>query len=109
MTVLQVKAFGDFDCPYTVSVCCGEKERIDQIAKMLNDFCKSLPECDKDVRLSNYLNNNKVVRELRQWLILHNFSYQQAEDFLDKLTEVCENEAVYIYKDAFSSDEIMQI
>ena len=109
MTVLQVKAFGDFDYPYTVDVCCGEKERIDQITKMLNDFCKSLPECEQDVRLSNYLNNSKVERELRQWLILHNFSFQQAADFLDKLTEVCENETVYIYKDTFSSNEIMQI
>ena len=56
MHVLTVKAFADFDIPYSVNIAVMEDgSKLKTIAQILNNFCSRLPDKEIDVLLKKYL------------------------------------------------------
>ena len=110
MKILEMKCFGDFDSVYNINLGVGEESRIQQIEKVLNDFCKTLPGCDNDVKLIEYLNdknyNNVLIKNLVE---ADCFSSQQALDFVKSITEKCKIHWVYVYSDTFIVEDIETI
>lgn len=64
MTILMMKAFGDFAEPYDINIAVGEEQKIQGICRVLNKFCKELLGSERDVKLSYYLNKDDVANEL---------------------------------------------
>ena len=109
MKILKMNAFGDFDSPYDIDVCAGKEEHIEKICNVLNDFCQTLPGCEKDVSLSIYLADENYFNSLMQLLVKANcFSEEKARDFLMLLFGKCVS-SVYVYRNTFSSETIVEI
>ena len=110
MKILEMKCYGDFDSVYTVNLGVGEDSRIQQIEKVLNDFCATLPGCDNDVKLIEYLNSKNYTNTLLNSLVEVNcFSSQQALDFINSIIEKCKIHWVYVYSDTFIVEDIETI
>lgn len=109
MKILKMNAFGDFDSPYDINVCVGEKDRIEKIQNVLNEFCKSLPGCEQDVSLSKYLSDKQYFKDLVQRLVDADcFIESRAKDFAMLVYKKCES-GVYVYKDTFSVEFVVEV
>lgn len=110
MTILMMKAFGDFDARYDINIAVGDNARVSAICEVLNGYCKELPGCEQDVRLSAYLANIQCVNELVGRLTTNAlFSEYQAKKFVEKLATICVNHWVYVYSNTFTVEEVPQI
>ena len=104
-----MNAFGDFDSPYDINICVGEKDRIEKIQNVLNEFCKSLPCCEQDVSLSKYLSDKQYFKDLVQRLVDADcFIASRAKDFVMLVHKKCES-GVYVYKDTFSVEFVVEV
>jgi len=109
MTILKMEAFGDFDSPYDINLCVGEKERIEKVCDVLNEFCRALPCCEQDVKLRNCLADKNHFNTLIRLLVEADcFSEKRAKDFVMILCKKCEF-GVYVNKNTFSSELIVEI
>ena len=107
MYILMVKAFGDFDCPYDIPVCCcADKHVAQRIRHTLNQYCAKHPKAEMDVKLIEDLKdtNSGLHIALRETV---------SEDIADKiyanLEEICNSESVYIYDNIFEVQEVLDI
>lgn len=110
MTILTMKAFGDFDAEYDINLCIGDNEKIGIIRNALNSFCKTLPGCGQDIALAKYLNDYRYTEELTELLFRTNqFTLPQAKDFVKFLHQNCGSSSVFVYEDTFGLENITQI
>lgn len=110
MTILKMQAYGDFDVPYEIDVAVGNEHRVHEMCKRLNDFCKLLPGCEQDVKLSKYLEDREYADKLAHTLVGSGmFSTRQAIEFVTRLRNLCQNSSVYVYEDTFTVNDTIQI
>lgn len=111
MYVLTVKAFSDFDVPYTVTIAAMvDGNKINNIAETLNKFCGRLPDKDNDVRLKKYLSHANWVEELKNDLRTGTTIDNHNMDLLvNKLLGVCEHNYVYIYDNIFEVEKVVHL
>ena len=108
MHVLTVKAFADFDIPYSVNMAVMEDgSKLKTIAQILNKFCSCLPDKNNDVLLKKYLVHKHWVEELRDDLTTETKVDKSNIDLLvENLLNICENNSVYIYDNIFATEEV---
>lgn len=107
MYILMVKAFGDFDCPYDVPVCCcSDKHVAQRISQALNNYCSKHPKVEMDVKLIEDFKN--FASGLYESL-LEVASEDVADKIYTKLEEICAGDSVLIYGDIFEVQEILNI
>lgn len=110
ISILQIRAYGDFNEPYEINIAAGDSEKIYSVCRVLNTFCRNLPGCDQDVKLSTYLEDHEYIDQLTDRLVERNlFSKQQAVLFVEKLNGLCKGNSVYVYENAFRVDDVVQI
>ena len=110
MTILKMKAWGDFDVPYEVNVGAGDNGRIRWICRILNEFCEQLPGCDKDIKLSVYLSELEYSNILVNRLVdAGQFTAEQAKGFVEKLENICADHWSYVYADMFTYEDVEAI
>lgn len=107
MYILMVKAFGDFDCPYDIPVCCGaDKHIMQRIRHALNNYCANHPKVGLDVKLIEDFKdfNSGLYASLHEVV-----SEEIADKIYAKLEEICSGDSVLIYGDIFEIQEILDI
>lgn len=110
ISILKMKAFGDFEVPYEIDVAAGDHDRVHKISEVLNNYCKTLPGCAQDVKLAMYLDNRDYADKLAHQFIGRGiFSTQQAIDFVEGLKHLCEGHYVYVYEDVFTVNNVVQV
>ena len=107
MYILKVQAFGDFDCPYDITVCCSpDKHTIQRIRHALNDYCAKHPKVGMDVKLmTEFENPSSAIYDVLRDCV----SEEQADKIYAKLEEICSYGSVLIYGDIFEVEEILNI
>ncbi len=107
MYILMVKAFGDFDCPYDVPVCCCvEKHVVQNIRQALNNYCSKHPKVEMDVKL---IEDFKDFNSGLYAALCEVVSEDVADKIYAKLEEICSGDSVLIYGDIFEVQEILDI
>ena len=110
IAILKMKVFADFDEQYDVNVAAGNRDKIVGVCRVLNNFCEFLPGCEQDVELSKYLEDKEYAERLSGMLnVLCCFSTRKAIEFVELLKRLCEGPRVYVYKDTFTVEEIVQL
>ena len=111
MTVLMMQAFGDFDEPYDVNIAIGDFGKICTVQEILNNFCKQLPGCDKDIRLSVYLDEMEYSNILVNRLFDSGYfeAKHNVETFVKELTEICKHHSAYVYGNMFTRGKVSRI
>lgn len=107
MYILMVEAFGDFDCPYEIPVCCCANEHVLQLIRQtLNHYCAKHPKAGMDVKLIEDLKDadSGLYISLREAV-----SEDVADKIYAKLKEICSSSSVLIYDGIFEVQETLDI
>jgi hypothetical protein len=107
MHILMVKAWGDFDCPYTVPVCCSsEFNTLKSVRNSLNDYCANHPKVDMDVKLiEDFKNPHSNLYETLCEVV----NEDVASKVYAELENICVDDDVLIYRDVFTIQSVAEI
>ena len=110
MYILIVKAFADFDIPYSVNVgAFNSIVRVNVLRDNLNEWVNKHPKVNNDIRISDIFENDKYKDEFTE---ICRFALESAIPMSDiiSFTETCfeifEKNYVYLNSDIFSVEEI---
>ena len=110
MAILKMKACSIVGLPYDIDVATGNSERVSRVCLTLNDFCKTLSDSQKCVKLFECLEDEKNYDELVHRLsALSCFSERQALSFVENLKMLSEGNYVYVHEDTFVTSDAVQI
>lgn len=102
MTALKVRAFGQFDM-IDVQVVLGNDNEMSEVKDTLNQFCNLQNECNRDVKLIDFLNKNQNSDAMISRLSAKcNMTKEQAKTLLNRIVECCNKNYVYMYTNMFS-------
>ena len=110
ISILKMRAWADFDMPYEIDIAAGDFDRVYKFSRVLNTFCRQLPGCAQDVKLSKYLEDKEYAEQLmHQFIGFELLSTKQAITFVEKLKSLCKGHNVYVYENAFIVNDVVQI
>lgn len=107
MHILMVEAWGDFDCPYDIPVCCSSEFNIvKSIRNSLNNYCANHPKVDMDIKLIEaFKNPHSGLYEA----LCEVANEDMASKVYTELESICVDNSVFIYRDSFSIQSVTEI
>lgn len=106
MVALKMRAFDQFS-DTEVQVTIGEEEKMDKIKTVLNRFCYGHPQCNRDVKMTEFLNHSNNNELLIDNLVKQaNITNEQAVNLLNRVRDCCVTNYVYVYSNMFSISAI---
>lgn len=107
MHILMVTAWGDFDCPYDIPVCCSsEFNTLKNIRNGLNNYCANHPKVDMDVKLIEAFKN---PRSGLYEALCEVTNKEMAFKIYTELESICADNSVLIYGDAFAIQSVVEL
>lgn len=109
MFLITVRAYSEFDIPYDIPVIAvGNNKKSNEIIDTLNSFSKNHNQNGEDKKLSEVLENNLLHKELNE-LLSQKINEHDADVIVRRLTDICRNNAVFVYDDIFDILEVTEI
>ena len=113
MCILTVKAFADFDIPYTVNIgVFNSIVRVNALRDNLNKWVNHHPKVNNDIRISEILEDEKYKNEFIEICRSVLFSAAPMSDinsFVETCFEIFEKNYVYLNTDIFAIEDIKVI
>lgn len=110
MCIFTVRAFADFDIPYTVNIgVFNSIIRVNSLRDRLNEWVNQHPKVNNDIRISEILENEKYKNEFIEICRSVLFSAIPMSDilsFVETCFDIFEKNYVYLNTDIFGIDEI---
>jgi hypothetical protein len=113
MYILTVRAFADFDIPYTVNLgAFNSLVRVNYLKDNLNNWVKKHPKVDCDIRISDIFENEKYKNEFIEtckFALISAVSVEDIVSFVDVCFKGFQENYVYLNTDIFDVEEIKVI
>ena len=109
LVLIKMQIFGDWDAQYE-PIFVTREDRAKKICEVLNDFCKSHPGNQKDVKMTEALTDESDKIALVERMVRDcDITTTLAINIVSKVVEMCRSSTVYIYDDNFMYEYIEMI